>query len=94
MEITCGGNTYKKIGTSPYRWAGLLMVNYLSVEDRDGPCVTQLVDEAGDVKAEILWSSRALAAQKITQAENDFRRVGKDKLTAETVVRILKLYEG
>lgn len=94
MEITRGENTYRKAGTSPYRWAGLLMVNYLSVEDRYGPCITQLVDEVGEVKAEIFWSSRALAAAKITQAENDFRQIGKDKLTAETVVRIMKLYEG
>lgn len=94
MDITRGETTYRKAGTSPYRWAGLLMVNYLSEEDRDGFCVTQLVDETGEVKAEIFWSSRALAAAKITQAENDFRRIGKDNLTADTVIKLMKTYEG
>lgn len=85
---------FKKAGTGN-RWAGLLLVNYRKIDEWDnGPCITELVDQTGKVKAIVRWSSRAYAAEKITEAENMFRKIIRDDgyLEPQQVIKILKNY--
>lgn len=94
-KLKRGGISLIKAGVGPYRWAGLLMVNYRDTKNPDGQCLTQLVNELGDVVAEVLWSDRPYAARCITEAENDFRTLMRQgKLTSERVIGILKTYSN
>ncbi|MDD5738499.1 MAG: hypothetical protein PHY72_01025 [Candidatus Pacebacteria bacterium] len=74
------------------RWAGLLMVNYRETDDVAGPYSTELVDEKGNLRAVIHWSTKAYGATALTEAENSFRKIINEdgEITPQLVIKILK----
>lgn len=86
--------SWKQAGTGNGRWAGLLVANFRDEADWDnGRCLTRLIGLAGNVVAEVKWSSRVTAAHQTSLVYNDLRALkARRELTPEDVVRVFQTY--